>query len=152
MGTHDVVHDTFVVITWNVDFPCGTRTITHIFFNHIPLFLSMNWHCAHQRWNSHPNWCCHCWSNISGFTLPILHTRGFVASKAIQAKERNYCHNPSLGLTTKAKGLQGCKLKGSSGVTLHAPGSARECEGMNLHIPKGVQLWELESWWTPKFS
>jgi hypothetical protein len=28
---------------------------------------------------------------------------------------------------------------GSSGVTSHAPGSAKECEGMNLHTPK----------WTP---
>jgi hypothetical protein len=22
---------------------------------------------------------------------------------------------------------------------------------MNLHTPKGVQLWELEFWWTPEF-
>ncbi len=59
------------------------------------------------------------------------------------------CHNPSLRLMTEAKGLQGCEPRGSSGVILHALGSARECEGTNLHTPKGVQLWKLESWWTP---
>ncbi len=47
-------------------------------------------------------------------------------------------HNPSLGLATKAKGLHGYKPKGSIGVTPHAPRSARECEGVNLHILKGV--------------
>jgi hypothetical protein len=47
--------------------------------------------------------------------------------------------NPSLGLTTKARG---CKVVGQekdSKVTSHVLGSAKECEGMNLHIPK----------WTP---
>ncbi len=28
--------------------------------------------------------------------------------------------------------------EGSSGVMPHAPGSARECEGIDLHIPKGT--------------
>jgi len=64
------------------------------------------------------------------------------------------CRNPSLGLATKAKGLQGCEPKGSSGVkakalqecgpkgspgvkargsprvTSHTPGSVRKCEGV----------------------
>jgi hypothetical protein len=48
--------------------------------------------------------------------------------------------NPSLGLATKAKGLQGYEPKGSTGVTPHAPRSAKECEGVNPHILKGVQL------------
>jgi len=48
--------------------------------------------------------------------------------------------NPSLGLVTKAKGLQGYEPKGSTGVTPHTPKSARECEGVNPHIFKGVQL------------
>jgi hypothetical protein len=62
------------------------------------------------------------------------------------------CRNPSLGLATKARGLQGCGPRGSPGVTPHAPGSAREWGGVNLHTPKGVQLWELESRWTPESS
>jgi hypothetical protein len=39
---------------------------------------------------------------------------------------------------TKAKGLQGCKLGGSSGVTSHTPGSVVKCEGVNPHTPKAT--------------
>ncbi len=53
--------------------PCGTKTITSISFNHVLVLLSTSWHCAHQRWNSHLSWCCHCWSNTSIFTLSISH-------------------------------------------------------------------------------
>ncbi len=35
------------------------------------------------------------------------------------------CRNPSFGLATKAKGLQGCGPKGSPGVT---SGDSRECK------------------------
>jgi len=45
------------------------------------------------------------------------------------------CRNPSFGLTTKAKGLQGCGPKGSLGVTSETPESAGECEGLSLHTP-----------------
>ncbi len=48
------------------------------------------------------------------------------------------CHNPSLGLATKAKACKSAGLEGSSGVTFHAFRSAKECEGMNLHTPKGA--------------
>jgi hypothetical protein len=56
------------------------------------------------------------------------------------------CRNPNFGLATKAKGLQGCKLRGSPGakvkslqgcgprgspgVTSHTPGNVRKCEGV----------------------
>jgi len=43
------------------------------------------------------------------------------------------CCNPSLGLMAKARGLQGCGPRGSSGVTPHALMSVRRCEGVNLH-------------------
>jgi hypothetical protein len=36
----------------------------------------------------------------------------------------------------QGKGLQGCAQEGSLGVTSHAFESAKECEGMNSHIPK----------------
>jgi len=49
-----------------------------------------------------------------------------------------HCHNPSLGLATKAKGLQGCGPRESSGVTSHTPGSVRKCEGVNPHTPKAT--------------
>ncbi len=49
-----------------------------------------------------------------------------------------FCRNPNFGLATKAKGLQGCGLRGSLGVTSHTPGSVRKCEGVNPHTPKAT--------------
>jgi hypothetical protein len=46
------------------------------------------------------------------------------------------CHNCSLGLTTKAKVCNFMGQEWSPGVTFHARGSVRECEGMNPHTPK----------------
>jgi hypothetical protein len=48
------------------------------------------------------------------------------------------CRNPSFGLTTKAKGLQGCGPRGSPGVTSETPESVGECEGVSLHTPKAT--------------
>ncbi len=45
------------------------------------------------------------------------------------------CCNPSLGLATKARGCKVTGQKKDPGVTSHAPGSAKECEGMNPHTP-----------------
>ncbi len=49
-----------------------------------------------------------------------------------------YSRNPSSGLATKAKGLQGCKPKRGPRVTSHTPGSVRKCEGVNPHTPKAT--------------
>jgi hypothetical protein len=46
------------------------------------------------------------------------------------------CHNPSLGLMTKARACKGVGQEGSLQVTSHAPGNVGECEGINPHIPK----------------
>ncbi len=48
-----------------------------------------------------------------------------------------YC-NLSLGFATKAKGLQGCGPRGSSGVKSHTLKSVGKCEGGNLHTPKAI--------------
>ncbi len=40
------------------------------------------------------------------------------------------------------QGARGCKVTGQEGslrVMPHAPGSARECEGIDPHIPKGTR-------------
>jgi hypothetical protein len=60
------------------------------------------------------------------------------------------CRNPSLGLVTKARACKSAGQEGNPGVTFHVPGSAKECEGMNPHIPKGTPTWELKSQWTPE--
>jgi hypothetical protein len=49
-----------------------------------------------------------------------------------------YCRNPSFGLATKAKGLQGCRPRESPGVTSHTPGNVGKCEGVNPHTPKAT--------------
>jgi len=46
------------------------------------------------------------------------------------------CHNPNLGLTTKASACKGAGQEGSLGVTSHAPESVGECDWMNPHTPK----------------
>jgi hypothetical protein len=48
------------------------------------------------------------------------------------------CHNPSLGLATKARGCKVAGQEGSPGVMPHAHESARECEGIDPHTPKGT--------------
>jgi hypothetical protein len=62
------------------------------------------------------------------------------------------CRNPSLRLATKAKGLQGCGPRLSSGVAFSCPGSAKECEGKNPTLPSELPCWELESRWTLECS
>jgi len=91
IGTHDEVCDTFVTFAWDVWNPCGTRTITHTSFNNVPLLSSMSWHCVHQRWNSHPSWCCHCWSNTNGFTLPILCNLKICCLQSNSSQRKGYC-------------------------------------------------------------
>jgi len=40
---------------------------------------------------------------------------------------------------TKAKGFKVAGQNGSPGVMPHALGSARKCEGINPHTPKGIR-------------
>ncbi len=56
-------------------------------------------------------------------------------------KARNNCRSPRLGLTTKTKACKDAGQEGSMGITSHALGSAKECEGMNPHTPKELPLW-----------
>jgi hypothetical protein len=48
------------------------------------------------------------------------------------------CRNTNLGFATKTKGCKVLGQKGSPGVMSHAPESARECEGIGIHTPKGT--------------
>jgi hypothetical protein len=48
------------------------------------------------------------------------------------------CRNPSFGLATKAKGLQGCGPRGNPGVTSETPRNVGECEGVSHHTPKAT--------------
>jgi len=48
------------------------------------------------------------------------------------------CCNPRLELVTKGRAYKVVGQEGSQGVMPHAPKSARKCEGINLHTPKGT--------------
>jgi len=56
----------------------------------------------------------------------------------IRLENCSICRNPSFRLATKAKGLQGCGLRESPGVTSHTPGNVEKCEGVNPHTPKAT--------------
>ncbi len=49
-----------------------------------------------------------------------------------------HCRNPSFGLATKVKGLQGCGPRGSMGVASETPENVGECEGVSYHTPKAT--------------
>jgi len=53
-------------------------------------------------------------------------------------KQHVQCCNPSLGLATKAKGCKVASQERSLVVMPHALGSAKECEGIDPHTPKGT--------------
>jgi hypothetical protein len=63
-----------------------------------------------------------------------------------------YVATIALGSWPKQRGLQGCGPRRSLGVTQHAPGIVRKCEGMNPHTLKGIPLWEMESRWIVESS
>ncbi len=61
------------------------------------------------------------------------------------------CHNLSFGFVTKARFYKVTSQKGSLGIAFHAPGNAKECEGVNPHTPKWIltlpselPLWKLK--------
>jgi len=67
----------------------------------------------------------------------------------MQKIEHEYCHNPSLGLATKARA---CKVASQKKKL----GNERKCEGMNCHTPKGASTLgvgvSMDSQRTPKCS
>jgi hypothetical protein len=53
------------------------------------------------------------------------------------------CHNPSLGLATKARACKSVGQEGSPRVTFHAPGNVKECEGSFPHTLLHFGSWSL---------
>ncbi len=70
-------------------------------------------------------------------TLPWFHWMGLLECSN-QCMHYLNCRNPSFGLATKARGCKVASQEGSPGVMPHAPRSVRECEGIDLHTPKGT--------------
>jgi hypothetical protein len=61
-----------------------------------------------------------------------------LCDRKLHKDENVDCCNPNFWLATKAKGLQGCKPRKSSGVTSHTPESVGKCGGVNPHTPKAT--------------
>jgi hypothetical protein len=70
-------------------------------------------------------------------TLPWFHWMGLLECSN-QCMHYLNCRNLSFGLATKARGCKVASQEGSLGVMPHAPGSAKECEGIDPHTPKGT--------------
>jgi len=68
-------------------------------------------------------------------TLRVLGLKSFKLSTQHKKKQ---CHDSSFRLVTRARGCKVTGQEGSPGVMPHAPGSARECEGIGPHTPKGT--------------
>jgi hypothetical protein len=62
------------------------------------------------------------------------------------------CRNLRFGLVTKARGCKVAGQEGSSGVMPHALRSARECEGIGPHTPKGTPTLGVGVLWTSECS
>jgi hypothetical protein len=82
--THDIVCNTFVIIVWDVVFHVVHQQL-HALPSTMcnPLVKKSNWHCVHQRWNSHIVIA----NPMHANQLPQLCTiQRLVASKATQVK------------------------------------------------------------------
>jgi hypothetical protein len=95
-------------------------------------------------------WLCHYfWNKIVNPSLTLLF--GWELDKNVVKGATQVCRNPSLRLTTKARG---CKVTGKRGAGSHAA-CFQECKNMWGNRPSHSQgnshFGELESWWTPEF-
>jgi hypothetical protein len=73
----------------------------------------------------------------------------------IKGHPHPWCHNPSLGLTTKAKACKGMGQEWSRRVTFHdleSVGMWENVKEWTFALPSELPLWELESRWTLEFS
>jgi len=73
----------------------------------------------------------------NNFHLPLQNKRHLQIQTRLKKNPNGRCHNPSLGLATKAKGCKVASQK-SPRIISHDLGSARECEEIDPHTLKGT--------------
>jgi hypothetical protein len=61
------------------------------------------------------------------------------------------CHDPSLGFTTKTRALKGVGWECNLGITFTLSEMWMNVREWAHTFPSGLQLWELEFWWTSEF-
>jgi hypothetical protein len=92
----------------------------------------LSWECE----GSFPHTFLHSWASSWPANLQAL---TLVASPRLGLQHVYIsCHNPNFGLATKVRACKSARQEGSLRVTFHVPGSAKKCEGMNPHTPKGT--------------
>jgi hypothetical protein len=95
------------------------------------------------------------WKFRNPFGIPILTMGvhlgvwGFIRSHYLHSREHvmwllglslGPCRNLSLGLMTKARGLQGYGPRGTPGSRITCSRECKECEGMNPHTHKWIPV------------
>jgi hypothetical protein len=132
--------------------------ITHIYYIVLLSLIVFHLQFFHSSWtniSTKLRICISCFmffeTLFSTSLFPFWNLNTILKYESSQGSMHNWvdhfgCHaiqlcyrNLSFWLMTKVKACKDAGQKGIPGVTLHAPMSAKECEGMNLHTPK----------WTP---
>jgi hypothetical protein len=95
-----------------------------------------------------PKWTTVMVKNVRQVVNRVVET---LADVPKQGEHKLNLHFTSFNVATLALGSRprqrACKSagqEGSPGVTFHAPGNAKECEGMNPHTPKGTPTLKVE--------
>jgi hypothetical protein len=91
----------------------------------IMITQNIKWKHLNPQCNLNSNWI----QNSSLIQMKYLKPKTF---------KEVLCRNPSLGLATKARGLQGCGPR-------RKPGGAKSVREWTLTLPNELPLWELES-------
>jgi hypothetical protein len=148
IGTHDVIHNTFAAIVWNASFHMGQKQLHAL--------RSTTFNSFHQSVDivfTKDDICT--LANIvivdpmQANLLPwSFATKGFEASNASQAKERNYCNqHPTYQFLPLAIEILGCLYK-------HADVFLHNCVNViwSLKGPKGPHLYTLVTFFHQKVS
>ncbi len=110
---------------------CGHRLCDKLWNNYerqkVTLF---NWNITHIQEKSHLN-------KMHAY-ISLLWTMVHVKLSHTNWIQIMIVATLALGLRPRQKGLQGCRPKGSPGVTSGTPGSVGKCEGVNPHTPKAT--------------
>jgi hypothetical protein len=127
------------------------------FKNFKPLFDEKGSDLNGYKTNLGGHWLMSVWNSENVFTIVlyvlIIMRLNFLSQKQLPNMLFAYlpmvtyilCHNPSLGLMTKARG---CKVVGQEKdpkVTSHALGNAKSVREWTLTLPSELPCWELDS-------
>jgi hypothetical protein len=109
--------------------------VIHRFKSKSNIFRKRHWSFKHKV-------KFHCVETLQNQTLNLQHNLQKLCK----------CHNPSLGLATKAKVYQGAGQDWAQESHFMFAGVQKSVREWTLTLPSELPLWELKSWWTFEFS